>query len=377
MISGTYLCSQNLVPNPGFENHGLCPEDFNPYPKKNLVKNWAMPTKGTADYFNRCSDKNAGVPKNFAGAINAHSGDGYIGLILRDNFSENWLNDYKSGKLYREYAQAKLTAPLEAGKEYCVQMYYSLSGNSQYAVDRLGICISKDEISANHDGVIGSKAQISTAPGKIIKNKGNWTLLCGTYTATGGEEYITIGNFWPNDETKWEILESTGIEKPLAQAYYYIDDVSVLEIIESKDCECAKNIASQDVLPVIEKPVTDFEKALDGETVILENIFFDIDKAELLPASYEELNKLLDLLIKYPEMEIEISGHTSNTGTPEHNLDLSNRRAKAVADFLIGNKIDKNRIVSQGYGLTKPIATNDTPEGRSKNRRVEFKILKK
>ncbi|MFH2143620.1 MAG: OmpA family protein [Bacteroidota bacterium] len=369
---GIYCVSQNLVPNPGFENYGPCPEDFIPFPKKNLVKEWNMPSKGTADYFNRCSKKNAGVPINFAGAVQAHSGDAYIGIILREHFNENMLKDNSTNLVYREYAQAKLTIPLEAGKTYCVQLYYSHAGNSQYAVDRLGICLSNNSIGVSHDGVIGSKPQIFNTPGKFMNNAGMWTPLCDTYTAVGDEQFITIGNFWFNDETKFERMDLSGITKPIIQAYYFIDDVSVIEISDPKDCECAK---SDEIIQTDTE--IDFEKAVEGESIILQNIFFDIDKAILLPESHTELNKLLSFMNKYPEMEIEISGHTSNTGTPEHNLDLSNRRAKAVADFLIEKGIVENRIKSLGYGLTKPIASNETKEGRSKNRRVEFKIIRK
>ncbi|HTX87427.1 MAG TPA: OmpA family protein [Bacteroidales bacterium] len=112
-----------------------------------------------------------------------------------------------------------------------------------------------------------------------------------------------------------------------------------------------------------------------GETVILKNIFFDTDKYELKPESVVELKKLIDLLRKNPSLHIEISGHTDNVGTPEYNMTLSGNRAKAVYDYLVNNGIAKDRLTYAGYGLTRPIDTNDTEEGRANNRRTEFKVV--
>ena len=113
-----------------------------------------------------------------------------------------------------------------------------------------------------------------------------------------------------------------------------------------------------------------------GEITILHNIFFDTDKYELKDESLAELNKLVDFLMNNPDVNIEISGHTDNVGTEEHNLELSNNRAKAVYNYLIENNINPIRISYKGYGEAKPIDTNSTPKGRAKNRRTEFKITK-
>ncbi|MBU0486720.1 MAG: OmpA family protein [Bacteroidetes bacterium] len=114
-----------------------------------------------------------------------------------------------------------------------------------------------------------------------------------------------------------------------------------------------------------------------GKTIRLNNIFFEFDKAELLPESSGELDRLVEIMKKYPSMEIVIEGHTDSDGGDEYNLNLSKARAKAVATYIIAKKINASRIISSGYGESKPIATNDTPEGRALNRRVEFTITKK
>jgi outer membrane protein OmpA-like peptidoglycan-associated protein len=115
---------------------------------------------------------------------------------------------------------------------------------------------------------------------------------------------------------------------------------------------------------------------LDKGTVFrLNNIFFDYNKFELKEKSKTELDELVKFMNDNPEVKGEISGHTDNIGKPEDNLKLSLNRAKSVYEYLIRNGVDKSRLTFKGYGANKPDASNDTEEGRAKNRRIEFKIL--
>lgn len=110
-------------------------------------------------------------------------------------------------------------------------------------------------------------------------------------------------------------------------------------------------------------------------SVILKNVFFDVNKFEIKPESQVELDKLVQLLMENPALKIEISGHTDNVGKPADNLVLSNNRAKAVVSYLVSKNIPAQRLVSKGYGETKPIALNTSDEGRAQNRRTEMKVL--
>jgi len=112
-----------------------------------------------------------------------------------------------------------------------------------------------------------------------------------------------------------------------------------------------------------------------GTTIVLKNIFFDYDKATLRPESYAELNRVVQILDKQPKLKIEISGHTDNKGAYDYNKKLSRDRAKTVVDYLIEKGISADRLSYEGYAFDKPIAPNDTDEGRQMNRRVEFKVL--
>lgn len=113
-----------------------------------------------------------------------------------------------------------------------------------------------------------------------------------------------------------------------------------------------------------------------GNSVVLKNIFFETDKSTLKTESEVELNKLKEFLINNPSVKIEIGGHTDNEGSHDYNQQLSEERAKAVFNYLTGKGISANRLTYKGYSFDKPIADNETEEGRAKNRRTEFKILK-
>ncbi len=111
------------------------------------------------------------------------------------------------------------------------------------------------------------------------------------------------------------------------------------------------------------------------QVITLNNIFFDIDKFDLKVESEVELKTMLWLMNSNPKMKLEISGHTDNTGSEVHNKELSQNRALAVKNYLINTGIKSDRIVSKGYGSSKPAASNDSDAGRAKNRRIEARIL--
>lgn len=120
----------------------------------------------------------------------------------------------------------------------------------------------------------------------------------------------------------------------------------------------------------------DLERARAGTTAILQNIFFDVDKYELKEKSLTELQKILTFLKQNPSVQVEISGHTDNVGSDAYNLQLSERRAQSVYNYLVSNGVDRGRLSTKGYGSAQPIADNAIEEGRQKNRRIEFKLIR-
>lgn len=112
-----------------------------------------------------------------------------------------------------------------------------------------------------------------------------------------------------------------------------------------------------------------------NQSIVLNNIYFDVDKATLRRESVEELKLIKYMLSQNSKLKVEISGHTDSDGSASHNLQLSQERAQAVVDYLTRLGIDPDRLVAKGYGQTRPIASNNTEAGKQKNRRTEFKII--
>jgi OOP family OmpA-OmpF porin len=114
-----------------------------------------------------------------------------------------------------------------------------------------------------------------------------------------------------------------------------------------------------------------------GTAITLNNVFFEFAKANLEKESFLELDRLIALLIKNPNMAIEVQGHTDNVGSDAANMRLSQQRADAVKSYFVEKGIATDRITSTGFGESRPVASNETTEGQAKNRRVEFVILRK
>ncbi|MFN3917276.1 MAG: OmpA family protein [Flavobacteriales bacterium] len=123
---------------------------------------------------------------------------------------------------------------------------------------------------------------------------------------------------------------------------------------------------------VIEVPM---KKIQVGKRWVLENVFFDVDRYDLKPESILELDKLYAFLVENPKLKIELGGHTDSDGDDNHNLKLSDNRAKAVADYVIAKGIDKKRVSYKGYGEAVPVAPNDSKQNKAKNRRTEVLII--
>jgi outer membrane protein OmpA-like peptidoglycan-associated protein len=111
-----------------------------------------------------------------------------------------------------------------------------------------------------------------------------------------------------------------------------------------------------------------------GQSVDIENIYFETGRAALKPESFRSLNALIQFLNEYPNVRVEIGGHTDNVGTAAINDKISEERALSVAEYVVSQGIPSHRIVSKGYGFNKPKASNRTAEGRAQNRRVDFTI---
>ena len=352
--------SQNLVENGGFEEFLHCPVGIN-QKSLSLVKKWKQASKGTSDYFHSCSKK-VGVPENTFGSEEAKDGDAYLGLIAFSPFSRN----------YREYMQTKLSKPMAAGQLYCVEFYVSLADNSQFLIDGLGIYFSKTKVNAKNDRLIPVQPQINNPSKNYLDNANGWTLISDVFEAQGGEQYITIGNFQFDRDInirKRNILELENINHDYA--YYYIDALNVSSVSKKEDCSCTIDLVEKEIADTSNWEIEEYKE------VRIETVLFDFDDYTISREEQIRLNAVINLMKDNPYIVLEVVGHTDIIGSSEYNQGLSEKRAQKVMEFLKDRGIGKDRVKINYFGSSKPVATNQTDDGRAQNRRVEFLIIEK
>jgi outer membrane protein OmpA-like peptidoglycan-associated protein len=112
-----------------------------------------------------------------------------------------------------------------------------------------------------------------------------------------------------------------------------------------------------------------------GVKLLLKEIYFEFNSFELYQSSFEEINRVVDLMKQNPSAVIEVAAHTDDKGSDQYNMSLSQKRAQYIVDYMISCKIQPGRLQPKGYGETQPVVSNDTDEHRLKNRRLELKVL--
>ncbi|CAN5909867.1 hypothetical protein BH11BAC7_BH11BAC7_05980 [soil metagenome] len=247
----TFLPAQvNLVPNPSFENdnafkpitgfhwqhykHGASDSFSLPNNKLVLADKWFQPTDGTPDILNSDSSHLFGFKTK-----TALTGNGRMGMItgICKNGLLSWLQ-YKD--TYSEYIECKLTQPLVEGKIYCVRYYVALDEKSNFASHRFGFTITNDTVrnKNSHINMWGYDpvAHINEADDHYITSDEGWVMICDTFISHGGEQFLTLGSFqseFPKRIHKVKKSEHTSLRVTPFQkfAYYYIDDVSLTEVL--------------------------------------------------------------------------------------------------------------------------------------------------
>lgn len=256
LLSITPAFCQNLVPNPDFEKYNDCPywvagpggmpnhiaysEDYTYFP---TVQNWAsISIYSTPDYFHVCDTIpfGHGVPANTIGYQPARTGNAYTGIYL-------YVRTSGSVRENREYMEAKLLSPMIGSHTYYISFYVNLAASALsraygtvITTDKVGAYIS-DTMVIIKPGVIITQltkpVTIRNTPGKFITDTSDWTKIEGTYTAKGGEEWITLGHFNDGepmqDSFMFSVRDATHSDDSTVYCYVYIDDVCVMDISDS------------------------------------------------------------------------------------------------------------------------------------------------
>lgn len=345
IVAGNFSLAQNLVLNPGFEEHGEISGNGagTDNMRGNRVKSWFCPTDASPDYFVR------GNPYlvNQYGPPQSYAGNAMAGMAV-----------YGGKKEYREYIIGELSAPLEAGVTYDFSMALALAAFSGEMVSEFAVCFTHDRIfDKKNSYALKFVPQLhidSTDQDGMI---GKWMVFHATYTATGGEHFLTIGNFYTDKKTD---ARKVNAGKGAPYAYYYLDEISL-----SPHVEIDESIAVNET--VIPEKEPDTMRIAAGKKLVIDNVYFEVDKSALKEESYPVLDVIIAAMLEQPGLKVVIDGHTDSDGTKEHNQKLSEDRARSVQTYFISQGIDASRISTNGFGSSRPVG-----DDKNKNRRVEF-----
>lgn len=276
-----------------------------------------------------------------------------------------------------EVLRNKLKVPLEADKSYCLQFKLKLKEDNSFAFNGISVVLSKEEkFFKNSEEGQKMGVVLQSHPSLVLGYRQQWMVFSGTIEAEGGENYIYFSNF--TDAKSLKVFKADTLAPDyINEIYYYIDDVVLRALGENENCPCNVKGCELDTIEKVKVAEENdfFKNPKAGQSIILRNIQFETAKWNLLPESYETLDSLVDLMIRFPNMVIEVVGHTDNKGKSTENVKLSKNRASAVVEYLINSGIEAERMVADGKGQELPIDTNDNETGRANNRRVEFKII--
>lgn len=346
-LTGLELLAQqpNLVPNPSFEEFRVRPLGW--YYKgaqyNRVMRYWRSPTAASPDAYN----PDVRVPRHWAvqgfGAQTPHGGTAMSGITLYG---------CANGKPHcREYLQTQLIEPLVPGQRYRFSVWVA-------ALPRSLRCNGLSAAFVETPSYFDDDRRLSAKPlatiSEVMEPGQGWVELSTTFTASGTEHYLLIGNFGDDEST---MTRSPDVPDPLPFAYYYVDEVNIHKLEPIVPIAAPANDLSRRTLRV-------------GDSITLRDVYFDHDSEELQPRSFVELDKLVTLMMRSAATRVRIVGHTDNAGTPDYNEDLSQRRAATVVRYLEEHGIAVGRLDAEGRGQREPVATNRTAEGRQLNRRV-------
>lgn len=352
--------AQNLVANPSFEQVKKMPTNWSANSQSfyEIIEDWTSPNGGSPDVFFIGNMPAPNTPETRAKTKTRKSTwfqRPNVDVYPHAPRSGNYMVGMKTygciaGTMHcKEYLQTKLTEPLVTGEEYFFEYWVNPIATS-VKVNNFGVYVTDEPLSGG-DGEEAIWVRPEFQETSIVDAPVNdWVRIAGTFIAGCDCEFLIIGNFNVDENTAHK-AEANGI----TYSYYLVDDI-------------------------ILRPLRVTEERLEnrgihiGNTIVLDRIYFDWDQTTLLSKSISQLEELYDLLMKHPNMQVQINGHTDATGSHSYNTDLSERRCRAVVDYLLNKGIAPTRINRKYFGETQPIASNETDEGRQLNRRVEFLI---
>lgn len=336
----TSAVGQEMLLNPSFETFKDCPSSFTNL--NAVLQDVSIPTSSSGDYFNKCSHEDFGIPNNFKGQQEAADGVGYLGLYVYA------LNNY------REYIQLNTVKTLRKDYPYKISLKVSLAETSELALKEMSIVFTSGKLRLPNsatltkerldlqDGVQFHEVAL-TADGSLAETDG-WVTLTGEFEAKGYENHVIFGNFKTNTNT--DLLKSDNTPLPSDFSYYFVDAFQMEEL-----------------------PRVNYEK---DKIYVLEQNPFEPKGYDLDAKAVASIKKIFKYLKENAEVQLKITGHSTDAGTPEYNKFVSSLRARAVALYLKKLGIEDNRIVWEGVGETKALRNGKIAQDHLNKKGVEF-----
>lgn len=340
---------------------------------------WTHPTGAKSDLF----VPNKKVPDvdpqtNPYGMEEAHDGANFAGIIV---YSHN-------NKLPRTYLTTKLSTPMKKGMKYCVKFYVSLGEYSKYASNNIAANFNKKEFGTTEKNSIIDESHIRHWENKVFNATFSWERICGTYTADGGEKFLTIGNFETNETTNTERVKKDPSLKgtQAIAAYYYIDNISVQLLGTNEQCECGVDEGVDFGSTVIFSKSDFFKEDMSIEDkVAASSIYFGFGQDLITGAAKRDLNRLVKLMEENPTIKLKVEGHSDIEETkmvdekPILFKGVSQRRVNEAIKYMVANGIAESRLIGSDSGDRKPANSEETVDEelkQAKNRRIEFTVIK-
>jgi outer membrane protein OmpA-like peptidoglycan-associated protein len=350
------IAAQNLLPNGGFEDENICTE----YGKNCAPAAW-IATSLRANYY-------------FDDQPHAHGGNHFVGLVVG--------NIAHSG--YRSFIRTQLLCRMQEGHQYLIEFFVR---SSHADFDSIGVYFSADDFLYDRRSFKDISPQRWAKDGldSIHYDPANWQRVHFLYTATGAEQYISIGNFKRGEYTGMGHAEFED------NFYFFLDDVSLLPVDASEhlciEADSVKSIIydQHERHSLLENKIYAYRKhppasislpntiTVRVDTLVIPDIFFATAKFDITPRNAQLLDSFCNAIRSRTIDSLVIEGHTDSIGKTGYNQKLSENRANAVKAYIQEKTaIKEDQFITRFFASLHPVASNRTEEGRQKNRRVDL-----
>ena len=360
----------NLVPNSGFEDTNI--KKLRSYGQMEEVsKDWFSATEVPADiYGDGAKGDKIAIPTNDYGTQEPAAGLCYAGFRAYS----------KDPRMQRSYLEVQLPQMLDRDVMYCVSFDISLADLSRYAVNDIGVVVSDRKIEQPNLGDMILQPDVKQKTNKVFEYTEGWEKFCGTFVGTGQEEYIVIGCFGSrSDMTIEKVKRPMGLTGPqLSHAYYFIDNVEIIEIQAKSQCVCSA-VEERDMDLVYGSSSVQDEDMTAVEKINSSAIYYAFHKRTPTGSGKQSVAEIAAILKSNPGMRINIVGHCDDDEASEGKINarykmIGKNRGDQIRRMLEAEGVPASQFSVSDIGAQDPANSRDTDISRAQNRRVTFEV---